>query len=156
MSEINFATAQIIVENAMRAEGYGGSITKNNQTINLETAWTDSFPINYQSLRDAIAKSIVDALTATEVTGNISNGSTTAPNQQVVTASPSVNINITNPAETPLKGAARFGDTVTITPLSDPAFFAWVAAVSSVCSVPPIVLATGKVTSSSSTVSIGD
>ena len=156
MSQINFSTAQIIVENAMRKSGYGGQLTLGNQTLNLETAWTNSSPINYQTLRDSIAKAIVDALTATTVTGTISNGSTTAPGGQIVTPSSSVNLNISNPAQTPLQGAARLGDSITITPVSDPVFFTWLTAVASETGVSPApVSITGKISSSSSTVSIG-
>ena len=153
MSQISFATAQIIVENAMRANGYGGELTIAGQVINLEDSWTNNNPVNYQILRDSIAKAIVDALTATTVSGTISRGTTTAPLGQQVATSSQVNLNIATPAS--IQQAARVGDTVTSTILTDPAFWTWVASVSTYCSVPPPVSIMSKITTGSSTVNIG-
>lgn len=176
MPQIDFATAQIIVEKAMRDNNYGGQISIGNQTMDFEAAWKNNpqIPINYQTLRDAIAQAIVDALTATVVTGTISQGDITAPGQQFVTESGDVNINsipaplIATPNVNintidPTKGAARFGDSVTINALTDPVFITWMATISAAVnslasgSVPVVpTSAHGMVTSSSSTVRIGD
>jgi hypothetical protein len=152
MATIDFASAQIIVENAMRANNFGGTLTIGDQKINLETSWTNANPINYQVLRDSIAKSIVDALTAVAVAGEISTGTTTAPNGQQITTSSNVNINSVGN-----QGAARLGDSTMVTALSDPVFIAWVASVSSALSIPtPPISISGKITSASSSVNIGN
>jgi len=152
MAKIDFSTAQIIVENAMRKNNYGGKFVISGQTMDFESAWKSVSPVNYQTLRDAIAKSIVDALTAIEVSGSISNGNLTAPDGQVVVTSPDVNINTNDP----LKGAARLGDSVTTSLLTDPIFIAWMQAVGSFCSIPSPITVSSKISSSSGTVRIGD
>ncbi len=178
MPQIDFATAQIIVEKAMRDNGYGGTLRVGDQTMDLEKAWQNSNPINYQTLRDTIARSVVDALTAISANGTISQGSVTAPNGQVVVTSTDVNINQLPAPPTPIptpqpnvnintidptKGAARLLDSVTINALTDPIFMTWVvtisAAVNSLSSgAVPVVptSAEGKISSASSTVRIGD
>lgn len=167
MANIDFDTARIIVENAMRVNKMGGTIVANGVTLDLEKAWktvididgkTFEIPINYQNFRDAIAKSIVDSLTALTATGQISQGPIDAPNAQVVVTSPNANIsapivNINNP--TTLQSAARVGDTVTSSALTDPAFWTWIGSVSSSLSIPPPVAAVSKITQGSSTVKIG-
>lgn len=177
MANIDMGTLQIIVENAMRKNKMGGTITANGVTMDFEKVWKSQItvngqiieiPVNYQNLRDAIAKSILDSLTALAATGAISTGPVDAPDAQVVvtdsnininptaipfTPTPNVNINTVNP----LKGAARLGDNITITAISDPAFFAWMTAVGQQGgSIPPPLSVTGQITNASSTVRIGD
>ncbi len=152
MANIDYSTIQIIVENAMRTSGYGGTKSVNGQTIDLENAWKDNdFGISYQTLRDVISKSIVDALNATDVSGNISQGTVSAAGQQTVVAGSSVKIN--NPTDT--QAAARVDDSVTSDAAIDPNFWAWVTAVSTALSIPHPVSSMGKITSGSSTVKIG-
>jgi len=153
MAQISFATAQIIVENAMRANGYGGEFTVAGQIINLEDSWTNNNPVNYQILRDSIAKAIVDALTATTVSGTISQGTTTAPLGQNVATSSHVNLNISTP--TTNQKAARVGDAAISTQLNDPTFWTWVASVSTALSITPPTSINSKISTGSSTVNIG-
>jgi uncharacterized Zn-binding protein involved in type VI secretion len=163
MASIDFTTARIIVEKAMRDNKMGGTIVANGVTIDLERTWKTiveingqviEIPINYQNFRDAIAKSIVDSLTALQATGQISTGPINAPNGQVVTESPNVNINapIINLNTSTPKSAARFGDTILV---DSATFLTWVTAVSTALSITPPGLITGKITSGSSTVNIG-
>lgn len=165
MPQIDFATVQIIVEKAMRDNGYGGSFKVGDQTIDVESAWKNTNPINYQTLRDTIAKSVVDALTAISATGAISQGTTTAPNQQIVVTSSDININqlpaLSQPNVNlntidPTKGAARLLDSVSINALTDPVFITWMQSVGSSLSIPAPISVSGKITSASSTVRIGD
>lgn len=174
MADINIDTLRIIVENAMRKNKLGGEITANGVTMNLENTWKTTvtidgkpyeIPINYQNLRDAIAKSILDSLTALSATGQISQGPDNAPNAQVVVTSSDININpvpsLTTPKVNintldPLKGAARLNDGVTISALSDPIFITWMQSVGSSLSIPAPITVSGKISSSSSTVRLGD
>lgn len=52
--------------------------------------------------------------------------------------------------------AARVGDEIQITPLTDPVLFAWFAAVGTATGTTPPTSITGKITSGSGTVEIGD
>lgn len=173
MANIDMGTLQVIVENAMRTNKMGGQVTANGVTMDFEKVWKTQIevngqiieiPVNYQSLRDAIAKSILDSLTALSATGAISTGPIDAPNAQVVVTSSDVNINPTAIPFTPkpnvnintidpTKSAARLGDDITIT---DPVFLAWIAAVGAYTNIPGPVIISGKITSGSDTVRIGD
>jgi hypothetical protein len=164
MASIDFNTARIIVEKAMRDNGLGGEVTANGVTLDLEKTWktvvevngqTIEIPINYQNFRDAIAKSVVDAITALQATGQISSGPNNAPGQQIVVESPNVNLNapIINLNTIEPSPASRLGDSILVT---DPAFLAWIVTVSSALGISSYpVLITGKITGGSSTVNIG-
>ncbi len=121
-------------------------------------------PVNYQNLRDAIAKSILDSLTALSASGAISTGPVDAPNAQIVVTSNDININPTTIPFTdkpninlntidPTKGAARLGDSILI---SDPTFLAWILSVGSALNIPAPIKVSGIISSSSDTVRIGD
>jgi hypothetical protein len=164
MASIDLNTARIIVEKAMRDNNLGGEVVANGVTMDLEKTWKTvvevngqviQIPINYQNFRDAIAKSIVDTLTALQATGQISSGPVNAPGQQIVVESQNVNMNapLINLNTATVSPAARVGDDILI---SDPAFLAWIVSVSTALSISPYpVLISGKITSGSSTVNIG-
>lgn len=156
MAQITFEEAQKIVENAMRTAGYGG---------NIENAWKDSVDIpngsvpltlNLKSLRDAIAQSIVDILTHTESTNTISIGNTSGT-EGIDRIDSNVNLNDGS------EGAARKGDSVETNLITDADFITWIFLVStaintlapgSIINIP--TTATGKITTSSNSVKIGD
>lgn len=171
MADINIDTIRIIVENAMRTSKMGGEVKANGVTIDLENTWKTTVfidgkpydvPINYQNIRDAISQSILDSLTALSATGKISEGSNNAPNEQVVVTSSDININPSDIVNVnintidPLKGAARLNDDVLISVVSDPVFLTWITAVGSALSIPAPTSISGKISSSSDTVRIGD
>ena len=147
---IQFSTLQIIVENAMRSNGLSGIVNG----VNIEDAWKETVtvnnqtfnnPQNLQKVRDSIAQAITDTLTASAATGSISSGNTQG--QQIVTEAI---------AGVPIPAAARVGDMVQITALSDPVFWAWITAVASETSIPFAgVSITAKITSGSTSVQIG-
>lgn len=161
MSEIDYDTVKIIVENNMREAGFQGNFENGwKETIVVDnTAYQQQF--NLQGLRDIITKSIVDALTDAKATGSVSTGNI----QGVpVVAKDQSTINITKQQGLPSKNAAREGDDVTLTATTPNTalFLAWTVAVaaslSSLGAPTPVTFTSldGKITSGSSSVKIGD
>ncbi len=159
MSQIDYNSVQLIVENNMRNAGFQGtyengwkqSITINNKTYNQT--------MNLQTLRNIIAKSIVDALTNAIAEGTISEANISG--DPVVVENTSV-INLTTNETLPSAGVARIGDSVSITEISDPVFAEWIINVSAALnslasgSVPIIPTSvSAKISTGSSTVQAG-
>jgi uncharacterized Zn-binding protein involved in type VI secretion len=151
MPQINLNNIKLIVENSMRQNGFGGG--------DLESGWKQSITVNgneysnaqnLQKTRDSIAQAIYDTLTALTVTGSLSAGNNT-PQSQIVAQSSTVNLN----GDSSSPAAARVGDDVTISALSDPAFIAWLQAIGAYTSIPAPATVTGKISSGSNTVKIG-
>ncbi len=167
MAKIDIDTTKKIVENAFRKNGFEGIVKVGGIDVDLERGWKQNvqvgdqtFPItiNLQKFRDAIAQAIVDTLTATDATGNISTGNNT-PQSQTITDSDDINLeadSIHLNGDDSSEGAARENDEIMIDATTDPAWVTWSAAVGSFTGAGPLPTLTGKITKSSDTVKIGD
>jgi len=145
MAQIDYSKVQLIVESNLRSAGLQGG--------DYENGWKDSvtidnrtypIPFNLQKLRDAIANSIVDALTNPSVGGTLSTGNVSG-SPAVVENSSSLNLAVGSSS----KSAIRVGDETTIDSISDPKFVAWMTAVNA------FITACTTVTSASTASNVG-
>lgn len=147
---IDFPTMQIIVENAMRKNGLGGTQSINGNQISIENGWKETLtannqtfenPQNLQKMRDMVAQAILDALTASGASGSISSGNTSG-NPSVVSTS---NVIINGDSSAPK--AARVTDKTVVDLTSDAGMIAWMKAVdaflSAASSIPTLAAANG-------------
>jgi hypothetical protein len=176
---INFDTVKIVVEKALRDNGFGGTKIVNGVTMNIDNGWKDdiigvdgkaySNPQNLKKLRDAIAEAITQSLTSYLVSGPITTGNNIQTGQVVQQTDGSVYLN----ADLTSKGAARVNDKILISAIDATAFWTWATNVNICASLPsptPVQVAAmtaayaamlasgidGKIVQGSSTVKIGD
>ena len=161
MAQITYSELQLIVENAMRENGMKGKFEDGWKSTLIDgSGGTIQNEYNFQNMRDATAKAILDALTGVTVTGTISQGNTQGV-QARVGNSGQINLSSQSVATPALAlPAARTGDAVVI---DNAIFLAWIVTISAAVnslssgSVPVVpVVVDGKITGGSSNVAIGD
>ena len=155
MAQIDYSQLQLIVENAMRQNGLTGDFENGwKRTITDSSGGSITQNYNFQDMRDATAKAILDALTNVIAAGTISNGNVQGV-QTLIEDNSSVNITKGLPITS--SPAARVGDSVQISAITDPVFLAWIASISAYTNIPFVGLAiNGKISTGSSTVKLGD